>query len=481
MSLATRATRGAVWLSIATVINIVIGFAGGILLARLLNPNDFGTFGLAVTICSFADVRTRLQFDQKFLQDQAETAERFSAFLTLSSFTSLVSLVLILFVAFGATKLNRPDLAICLAVIGFLNVLESVSSCIRVTLEKRVAFQQVALIQNVASLCQIGVNLIAALVGFGLWSLLFGTATSILINLIAWVRITPHRLVWHLDRAIGREFITYGIKYGLVYSASSVILTQLDNLTIGLLGGTLMLGFYDRAYRTSLWPTLLISASLGRVSLPTYAILQDDFQRLSKAFSFSLWTVLTFATPISLVFLATAPELVPALYGDKWLPSVPILQVLAAFAIFRPLWDDLISILVATKRQGQMAHLVFIQASVLGVLVVPLTWVWGGIGTAISVGLAFMISASYLLYFGKTHLKIDLRDVAFMPLANNLIALGIYSILQAYLTLTAFSPLYRLGIEIFLLLGLYLLVSLLTSGRTILNRMSYIYSLARGK
>ncbi|MBI5566773.1 MAG: oligosaccharide flippase family protein [Chloroflexi bacterium] len=481
MSLATRSVRGAMFLSVSTISNILIGFVGGIMLARLLAPNDFGTFGLATTLIAFVDIRNKLQLEQKYLREQDTSPEHFNTFFTLNMILAGISFLLLLLPAIGAALLARVDLALCIVFIGLVSLLDPVSVAIRLSIEKEVAFGRVAIIQSTTSLTQFASTLIAAVAGLQLWSLPLGYAIGTVLNFILFARIAPRRPALRFNRGLAREFMAYGLKYGVVWAGSSVVLTQADNLAVGLLGGTAALGFYDRAYRTSLWPTLLISAALGRISLPTYSKLQDDVPRLGKAFSFVLWTVLTLTTPIALLFLVTAPELVPVIYGEKWLPSVPILQVLAAFAMFRPLWDDLTSVLIATKRPGQMARLAFIQAVVMIVLILPLTWLLGGLGAAISVGLAFMISAGFLLYFGRVHLKINLMDAAGRPLINNLLTLLGYWLLRGLLPFDTLTPLLRLIGEAGLMLGLYAVIGLIFSGRIIRQRLQYIYQLARGQ
>jgi len=480
MSLASRSTRGALFLGFSTFANIVIGFFGGILLARLLQPNDFGTFALATTLFAFADVRVKLQLEQKFLRDQDNRPAHLNTFFTVSLGLSLISFFGLLIVAAIIVALSRIDLAICILVLAALGLTDPLTSVIRLSIEKQVAFRAVSAIQTLAAVVQFGTTLLGALIGLGLWSLLIGTMVGGLINLGMFLRVAPRRPQLQFDRALAHEFIAYGIKYGSAYAISAIVLTQFDNFIIGLFSGTFILGFYDRAYRTSLWPTLLVSSALGRISLPTYAQLQDDPARLGKAFSMVLWTVLTLTTPLALVLLVTAPDLVVTLYGAKWLPSVPILQVLAAFSMFRPLWDDMVSILVATRRPGQMARLVFIQACILIVLAVPLTWVWGAVGTATSVGVAFLISAGFLLYFGKTVLRVDLMQNAIKPLFNSMITLIILMGFTRILPFDAAPEWLRFFSFAGLVLVFYALVSWMTSRQDIVDRTRYIYSLVRG-
>jgi len=415
------------------------------------------------------------------LRDQSEQPLTYlDTFFTLSLALNALSFIIILIAASLIAYYNRLDLATCLVILGLLNLLNPMSEAIRLSIEKEVAFKAVSLILFLSSLSLFTSTFIAAFVGLGLWSLLLGQIVSTIISLSLFLWVAPRRPKLHLNIAIAKDLLTYGFRYGLVFASSSIVITQFDNLIIGLLAGTQALGFYDRAYRTAQWPTLLVSAALGRISLPTYSKLQDNPQKLGKAFSMVLWVVLTLTTPISLCFLVTAPTLVPLLYGQKWLPVIPILQILAAFAMLRPLYDDTVSILVATNKPHVMSRLFLIQATVLIVLATILTWTLGVIGTAISVGLSFIIPAAFLFYFGHTYLKINVWQAAGLPITNSLLTLAFYFVITYTLHLENFNLPLRLMIEVVTWFGLYGLISLATSYKIIMGNARYILKTAQG-
>ena len=480
MTLASRSARGAVFLSATNLLSIVVGFGGGVILARLLGPNDFGTFALAVTIASLGDLRSKLQLEQKYMSDEDLSAEHFNTFFTLNVGLALISFAGLLLASGVILWLRRSDLALSLAVVAAFGLLDPLASAIRVSLERQIAFGRVGMITSAANIIQFVVTLAAALAGLGLWSLVIGYGVNAALNLILFVRVAPQRPRLRANRQLAREFLRYGLKYGLVFATSITILSQFDNFMIGLLRGTADLGFYDRAYRTALWPTLLFSASLGRVSLPTYTRVKDSPAQLAKAFSLVLWGVLSFTAPMAIVFLLTAPDLVSTLYGPRWLPSVPILQALAAFAVFRAMLDDARSILVATGRSGQLARLMLVQAVVMVTLLAPLTYWQGGVGAAIAVGLAFLISTGYVFYFGRQTLHINLLESAGLPLLNNLITLGLYLALRAVAPWNGLPAWERLSLEVATILGLYVLISLLTGRRLIASRLAYVARSLRG-
>jgi O-antigen/teichoic acid export membrane protein len=248
MSIASRSTRGAIFLSASAIINIGIGFLGGIVLARLLQPNDFGTFALALTLVAFADLRNKLQLEQKFFHDQDDRIEYLDTFFTLNLGMAMISFLIFLIASLIIVALNRVDLALCLILLGLLGLLDPLSSAIRVSIEKNVAFRAISFIQTVTMFAQFTTTLAGAWVGLGLWSLLLGQVVGALLGLALFLRVAPRRPALHLNRRLAGDFIAYGIKYGFVYSISAITLTQFDNFIVGLLNGTSALGFYDRLH-----------------------------------------------------------------------------------------------------------------------------------------------------------------------------------------------------------------------------------------
>jgi PST family polysaccharide transporter len=462
------------------LVNVAIGFLGGIILARLLAPNDFGTYALAITVAAFVDLRLKLQLEQKFLQEQDDRPAFFDTFVTLNLLLGGVSLALLLLAALAAWRLfNRPDLGLALTVVSLAGLLDSVSSSLRLASEKHIAFGRVALFQTAVALTQFGTTFLAALAGWGLWSLLLGLGLSALLNLALFWAGAVRRPAWRLEPALVRAYLSYGLRYGVGFATASVVLTQGDTLAVGVLAGTAAAGYYDRAYRTAQWPTLLLSASLARVSLPAFSQVSDNPARLQRAFSLVLWLAVVCAAPVALLFVIAAPDLVEILYGARWRPSASILQWLAAFALLRPLWDNLVAILLAARRSSLLVRLLALQAAVLVVLVLPLTYFYGGEGTALAVSLAFALSAGYLFYFGRTVLQLDLLSSAAMPLLNCALALALYLAVRELMPLHAWPPLTRLAATSGLLLGGYLLFSLLTSGRMVVSQVRYLWQAFR--
>jgi O-antigen/teichoic acid export membrane protein len=174
MNLSSRSVRAAILLGSGSALNVVIGFISGLVLARLLGPNDFGTFTLAITIVAFVDIRGKLQLDQKFLREPGNDSDYFDTFFALNVGLSVLSFCFLLIVSVVIVILNRVDLAMSVAVIALVGLIDPITTVVRLSIEKQVAFGRVSAILTVVSVGQFGTSLMAAAAGMGLWSLLLG-------------------------------------------------------------------------------------------------------------------------------------------------------------------------------------------------------------------------------------------------------------------------------------------------------------------
>jgi PST family polysaccharide transporter len=114
-----------------------------------------------------------------------------------------------------------------------------------------------------------------------------------------------------------------GIPVGLANQGQATIVNQFDNFLIGTFVSPVTLGYYDRAYRLSQWPNVLLTQVLSRIGFLTFAKVQDDLPRLTHAMRLSLWVVTTVGLPIALILALGAAEIVEVLYGPSWATSSP--------------------------------------------------------------------------------------------------------------------------------------------------------------
>jgi O-antigen/teichoic acid export membrane protein len=275
------------------------------------------------------------------------------------------------------------------------------------------------------------------------------------------------------DPGLARWLLGFGAKVALGAVATTILL-QFDNFLVGTLAGAAALGYYAQAYKVAQWPTGLVTHIIARATLPAYARLQDDPRRLSKAFEISLWAILTLATPLALAIFAAAPDFLRLLFGDKWLPSAPLLRLLLAYSILRPVLDDTGGLFSAIGQPGRMTVVLVVQAVTLAALAPPLTFAYQAPGTAVAVGAAFVVGAALAYYFVSRTLTISLARLFLPPAAAAAGSLALGYVLAGVVDLAGWPLLVRVLAQGGLAAGAFLGLLALIERKAALERIRFL-------
>lgn len=393
--LAYRVVRGGLWLAAGSYFTIAFGFLANLILTRILDPENFGIYALATFLYSIVSLRPKLAVGPAFAQRRQTTGALIGTHLGLESAGGFGTLLLAALAIPAILLLGYPAevawVTLALAVSG---VMEAHVATATLLLDKELHFKQASLVNAVVFPLSYFPAFWLAVAGFGVWALVAQTFVYAMLSLAGqwWAvsRTLPHlwRQPRRFDRSEAAALLRFGMPLGLAGVAMSLV-GQFDNFLIGTFVGLATLGFYDRAYRTSLWPALLLTNLATRTAFFTYARLQDDRERLSKTVTMTLWLATTFGLPLALAIAAAAPDLIVLLYGERWLPSATFLRFLVVYAALRPVVDVANSLFSATGRPRLLATVSWVEALTLVAAGLPLTIAAGALGTVTAVGIAY--------------------------------------------------------------------------------------------
>ena len=325
----------------ATITSRPVGMLALIILARLLDPEDFGTVALAMLLVSTVRLFSGMGMSQALIQSRLEShTVAFQSFLVTCVTSSAIFLFVNVRPDLFARFLGNEELVPILRWLSLLILLDAAVLIPQALLSKEMRFGQVSKSLLIRNLTENAVSVALALTGIGLWSLVWGRLVGAAIRLMivwlactGWVWIRPRRIDWH----VLRDMLKYGIK-----SSSSGMMnfvnSHWDDWLVGRVLGTAQLGFYSRAY--FLTNDTIVGLNRGVVDgvlFPSYARMQDDRQRLARAYLKSLSVSALLMAPLALGVLALSTELVPLLLGEKWIPMTLTLQIFSIMAFFRPL------------------------------------------------------------------------------------------------------------------------------------------------
>lgn len=339
--LKVQTAKGGLSMAVATLGIRPISMIALIVLARLLDPADFGVVALAMVLFNTATLFSGLGMSGAVIQSPRDIEEiAFPAFVITVLASTLLFFVINMQIDLFARLLGNAEVAPLIRWMSLLIMINGLRIVPEALLQRRMMFGKVATAMVAANFTNYSVSVVLAFAGFGLWSLVAGVlveaATLAALSwrfCPGWVWIIPHRL----ERQPISELLHYGVRStaaGLV----SFVNSNWDDWYIGRTLGATLLGYYNRAYAVTNGVIVGFASSvLNVVFMPSYARIQDDRARLSRVYLKALSMAALVMAPVSMGLFAVANELVPLVFGAKWTPMVASLQILCIMAFVRPM------------------------------------------------------------------------------------------------------------------------------------------------
>lgn len=346
--LAEKSVTAAKWGVISTAAKFVLQLAVNIAVARLLGPDSYGLFALGTLVLMLATFFSDFGLGWGLMQRQHINDEQIRFVFTWQSLTGLFgALALAAAAPLIAGFMRDPRLTEVVRWLALTCLLNGMASTANNLLRRELRFKAIALIQIQSYLLAYAcIGLPLAALGGGVWSLVAAWITQSLALLLLSLRARPHALRPLLAIAQPREFLNIGAVVFLT-NVCNWALTNIDRLLLGRLAGTQAAGLYAVGYNLASVPNSLLISALQPAFLASGAQLQDDRQRLRRAWleiqSF-IWIVLA---PVFALLAVSGRDLIGLLYGPAWAESGPVfcLLVLAmpaylAWALSTPvLWN----------------------------------------------------------------------------------------------------------------------------------------------
>lgn len=340
--------RRALWWSIA---NNLVGRVGtalmGIVLARILVPEDYGVYAVALVALNALLSMNELGVSLAIVRWKGDLSRIAPTVKTLSMASSVVLWAIVFACApLIAGALDAPDATNVLRLLT-LSVLIDAATAVPAAVMTRDFMQRERLIVDTAGFVVALATAIAlAVAGFGAWALAGSALLGNVVNALFILRYSPDDHPYGFDRSVARQLLAFGTPLAL---ASLVImaLLNLDYVVIGAHLGPVELGFYLLAFNLCTWPVNMFSAPARRVSLPLFARLHAGETDASAAFVPVCVILLLVTLPACLLLAAFAEPLVSIVYGDRWGPAAAVLPWLMVLALARVMGELIYDFLVA--------------------------------------------------------------------------------------------------------------------------------------
>jgi PST family polysaccharide transporter/lipopolysaccharide exporter len=382
-SIAERTAKSGVWMAGMNVSDRVLQLLMVLVVARLLDPRDFGLFGIAVLAVQASKRLTDIGLNAALIQRKAENVDSYlnTVWVLEVGRGAAVTVVLFLAAPFLASFFGEPRATDLLRVVAISPLLQTLRNPGIVYFQKDLRFHRQFAYQVSGSLALFLVAVGYALVYANVWALILGFIAADVTRLLASYLLHDHRPRFEFDLARAKELISYG-KWMAGSSILVFLYSQGDDAVIGWLLPASALGFYQLAYRFSNAPATEIASTISRVTFPLYSKLQEDTEGVREAF-FKVMQITSFvAFPVAFGIATVAPTFVEAFLGEQWLPIVTTMQLLAIYGLTRALGKTFGPVWKATGRPDLLTKLPVIRIALLVAFIYPATTRYGIEGTA---------------------------------------------------------------------------------------------------
>jgi teichuronic acid exporter len=337
--LAARTARAAQWRFAGSVTSAGLQFALGVILARLLSPDDFGVVALAMVVLGIVKPVSDLGLGSALVQRATPTERQVrAAFAWCAASGVVLTLVLAVCAPLAARIAGDARVAPVVGILSLTLAFRGFGVVAEAMLARRLDFRWLSIIESGSALVGYGMVAIAlALSGYGAWSLAWGTVLQSALAAAAALIVVRHSVVPLFARSEIGELLPFGLATALSGWVNYVALNG-DNFVVGRWIGTASLGLYGRAYALMSLPFNYTAGVISAVLFPAFAHVQDDPARLRRGFLEASRITGFAAGPAMAVLAIGAPHLVPAIYGSQWSGVVPPLQILCLAGYFRALY-----------------------------------------------------------------------------------------------------------------------------------------------
>lgn len=369
-SLKNQTRNGIIWSSIDKFSGQAFQFVIGILLARLLMPEDYGIIGMLAIFLAISDSIIDSGFGNALIQKQNRTQSDYS---TVFYFNILVSLILyiILFICapYIATFYNMPILTSVTRVLS-INFIINAFMIVQVTkLTIELDFKIQAKVRLFSGLIAGLFALYMAYSGFGVWALVSQMVISnLLLCILLWL-FAKWRPSLEFSVESFKQLFSYGSKL-LITGLYGPIFTNINTLIIGKFYSTYNLGLFTRAHNFAQFPAVNTNLIISRVSFPVLSKMQNDDERLRLNYRKLISLTYFLFLPIMFGLIIIAKPLIILLFTEKWIGIVPLFQILCISLAFLPINGYNINLLLVKGRTSLHLRLDFIKKVVSLVILI---------------------------------------------------------------------------------------------------------------
>lgn len=369
----------------------LVTFVVSIVLARILDPKDYGTIALVTVFTTILQVFVDSGLGTALIQKKDADDLDFSS---VFYFNFIVCMVLYagMFMAapYIAVFYKDTTLTPVIRVISLTIVISGVKGIQQAYVSKNMLFKRFFFSTIGGTIFSAVLGIAMAYMGFGVWALVAQQLSNTAIDtLILWltVRWRPKKM-FSFERLKG--LFSFGWKL-LVSSLLDTAYNNLRNLIIGKLYSSSDLAFYNQGDKFPKVIVTNINTSIDSVLLPTMSVEQDNPERIKQMTRRAIKTSTYVMAPLMMGLAFCAEPVVQLILTDKWIPCIPFLRIFCITYMFWPVHTANLNAINAMGRSDWFLRLEIVK-KIVGLIILLSTMWFGVMAMAYSLLLSSVLS-----------------------------------------------------------------------------------------
>jgi len=370
VSLRKAAFSGMVWTYSQQFGSQAISFVVSMVLARLILPEQFGLIGMLGLFLGIGNALFNGGLTSSLIRTKTLTQEDYSTVFYFNFVGSVVVYAILYVLApYIADFYHQPKLNLITRVYGLTFIISAFGTVQNTILNKELKFKKIAIINLPALVISSGVGLFMAYHNYEVWSLVAtALANAFFTSLFLWLNSD-----WYPKLVFSRDKFTQHFHYGYKLTLSGILDTIFSNIYLIVIGryySAAQVGYFTRANTLMMLPVGNISGALNQVVFPLFSKVQDDLPRFKNAYKQIMLMVLFIITPIIVIMGLLAKPLIIVLFTVKWLPVVPIFQIICFTGILYPIHSYNLIVLQVKGRSDLFLRLEIYKKILLAIILV---------------------------------------------------------------------------------------------------------------
>ena len=373
-------------------------------LVRILEPVEFGIFGIASILLAFLEILTDTGVNVFLIQEKKGIEKYINSAWFISIIRGfIISLILLVLAKPISIFFNSPNsyrVILLTTIVPFLKGFINPSIIkFQIELEFKKEFNFRLIVFSIDTFITIFLAIILKKAEGIVLGMAFGVIVEILFS---WIFIYPRPRL-EFEWSTIKKFLSRG-RWITIASIFEYFFQHVDDIMVGKLLGSAQLGFYQVSYRVSTLPISEGGEVISKVVFPIYTKISNNKDKLKKTY-FKVFYLTSLPTIFFGLFLIIfTRQFISLFLGSSWLEIVNVIKVLAVFGIIRAISGSSSVLFLSIKKQEYVSVVTFVSTLFLGISIFPLISKYGLVGAGYSTLIGSISALPFIFYFIKKEL-----------------------------------------------------------------------------